>query len=80
MMTISPDIEYWTLEWLPIIMSPSTVILFVSILVLSGTRRFFRICSGSGIFSLSEKTLSCIRSQFSGMVFGIHFLNYNIKI
>ncbi|MPM99070.1 hypothetical protein SDC9_146260 [bioreactor metagenome] len=59
--TVSPDIQYWTVEWFPIITSPSTVILFVSILVLSGTRRFFKICSGSGMFSLSEKTLSRIR-------------------
>jgi hypothetical protein len=59
MMTVSPDIQYWTLEWLPIITSPTTVILFVSILVLSGTRRVFRICSGSEMFSLSEKTVSC---------------------
>ncbi|AGF96835.1 hypothetical protein MmTuc01_1466 [Methanosarcina mazei Tuc01] len=40
------------------ITSPSTVIMFVSILVLSGTRRYFRICSGSEMFSLSEKTVS----------------------
>jgi len=78
MMTESPDMPYWMLEWLPTIMSPSTIILFVSILVLSGTRRCFRICSGSAeILSLSEETVFCYLVNVSGCVFKTAVLKYN---
>jgi len=81
MMTVSPDIPYWILEWLPTITSPSTIILFVSILVLSGTRKYFRICSVSEyIFHSPGKTVPAIWHKGFRFSFQVQSFRFSFQV